>query len=160
MQSQEVDYKISFDFLLSSSTSSATVTAEDRHVLCLWSYQMMDSLFSKLSREIACIGMSYLDRFMTTTSERAKVALCSRYEYQLATVACLVLALKNLGGVKLDTDFVADVMCHNLYTNDELDAMEMEVLQALTWRLNGPSSHEFIIHRWLSEASPSHLLLR
>jgi hypothetical protein len=35
-------------------------------------------------------------------------------------------------------------MCHGLYTNDELDAMEMEILQALTWRLNGPSPHEFI----------------
>jgi len=145
MQAQEVDYKISFDYLLSSS-SDTPVTAEDRHVLCLWSYQLMDSLFSNLSRdrEIACIGMSYLDRFMATSSKQAKVALCSRYEYQLATVACLVLALKNRVGVKLDTDFVADVMCHGLYTNDELDAMEMEILQALTWRLNGPSPHEFI----------------
>ena len=138
MQAQEVDYKISFDYLLSSS-SDTPVTAEDRHVLCLWSYQMMDSVFSNLSRdrEIACIGMSYLDCFMATSSKQAKVALCSRYEYRLATLACLVLALKN-------GDFVADVMCHGLYTNDELDAMEMEILQALTWRLNGPSPHEFI----------------
>ena len=142
MQGQEVDYKISVDYLLSSS--SATVTAEDRHVLCLWSYQMIESLFSKLGREISCIGMSYLDRFMATSSERAQVALSSRYEYQLATVACLVLALKNRGGVKLDTTFVTDIMCQNMYTTNELDAMEMEVLQALTWRLNGPSPHEFI----------------
>jgi hypothetical protein len=105
---------------------------------------MIESLFSKLGREIACIGMSYLDRFMATSSARAQVALSSRYEYQLATVACLVLALKNRGGVKLDTTFVADVMCQNMYTTNELDAMEMEVLQALTWRLNGPSPHEFI----------------
>ena len=39
MQAQEVDYKISFDYLLSSS-SDTPVTAEDRHVL------MMDSVFS------------------------------------------------------------------------------------------------------------------
>jgi hypothetical protein len=144
MQGQEVDYKISVDNLLSSSSSSATVTAEDRHVLCLWSYQMIESLFSKLGREISCIGMSYLDRFMATSSVRAQVALSSRYEYQLAMVACLVLALKNRGGVKLGTTFVADVMCQNMYTSDKLDVMEMEVLQALSWRLNGPSPHEFI----------------
>jgi hypothetical protein len=144
MQGQEVDYKISVDYLLSSSSSSATITAEDRHVLCLWSYQMIESLFSKLSREISCIGISYLDRFMATSSERAQVALISRYEYQLAMVACMVIALKNRGGVKLDTTFVADVMCQNIYTTNELDAMEMEVLQALSWRLNGPSPHEFI----------------
>ena len=105
---------------------------------------MIESLFSKLGREISCIGMSYLDRFMATSSERAQVALSSRYEYQLAMVACMVIALKNRGGVKLGSDLVADVMCQNMYTSDELDVMEMEVLQALSWRLNGPSPHEFI----------------
>ena len=35
-------------------------------------------------------------------------------------------------------------MCHGLYTKDELDGMEMEILQALSWRLNGPSPHELI----------------
>ena len=56
----------------------------------------------------------------------------------------MVIALKNRGGVKLGTDFVAKVMCSDMYTSDELDVMEMEVLQALSWRLNGPSPHEFI----------------
>ena len=152
MQAQEVDYKISFDYLLSSS-SDTPVTAEDWHVLCLWSYQMMDSLFSNLSRdrEIACIGMSYLDCFMATSSKQAKVALCSRYEYRLATLACLVLALKN-------GDFVADVMCHGLYTNwwtwyhgdGDPTSIDMEAQWPKpTW-----------IHRVSSEASPSHLLIR
>jgi hypothetical protein len=56
----------------------------------------------------------------------------------------MVIALKNRGGVKLGSDFVAEVMCSGMYTSDELDVMEMEVLQALRWRLNGPSPHEFI----------------
>jgi hypothetical protein len=105
---------------------------------------MIESLFSKLGREITCIGMSYLDRFMATSSVRAQVALSSRYEYQLATVACMVITLKNRGGVKLGSDLVAEVMCRGMYTSDELDVMEMEVLQALSWRLNGPSPHELI----------------
>lgn len=55
------------------------------------------------------------------------------------------LTIKNCGGVSLGTVFVADVVYHGLYTNDELIIdIEMEVLQALTWRLNGPSPHEFI----------------
>ena len=77
-------------------------------------------------------------------STRAQVALSSTHEYQLATVVCTVIAIKNRGGITLGTNFVADVVCHGLYTNDELDVMEMEILQALTWRLNGPSPHEFI----------------
>ena len=89
--------------------------------------------------------MSYLDRFMATSSPRAKVALTTRHEYQLATVACTVIALKNRGGIKhLGSDFVAEVVCHGLYSKDELDDIEMEVLNALSWRLNGPTPHEFI----------------
>jgi hypothetical protein len=82
---------------------------------------------------------------MATSSPRAKAALTTRHEYQLATVACTVIAIKNRGGIKhLGSDFVSDIVCHGLYTSDELDGMEMEVLQALSWRLNGPSPHELI----------------
>ena len=59
-------------------------------------------------------------------------------------MACTVIAIKNRGGVKLGSDFVANEICHGLYTSDEIDVMEMEVMQALTWKLNGPSPHEFI----------------
>ena len=140
MQAQESYYRISADYL---SSSFATITADDRHALCSWSYEIIESL-SNINREVACIGMSYLDRFMATSSPRAKAALTTRHEYQLATVACLVLALKNRGGVKLGSDFVSEVVCHGLYTSDEIDVMEMEILQALSWKLNGPSPHEFI----------------
>jgi hypothetical protein len=62
MQAQESYYRISADYLSSSST---TITADDRHALCSWSYQIIESL-SNINREISCIGMSYLDRFMLT----------------------------------------------------------------------------------------------
>ena len=141
MQAQEPYYRIGADYL---SSSSATITAADRRALCSWSYEIIESL-SNINSEVACIGMSYLDRFMATSSPRAKVALTTRHEYQLATVACTVIAIKNRGGIKhLGSDFVAEVVCHGLYTKDELDVMEMEVLNALSWRLSGPSPHEFI----------------
>jgi len=141
MQAQEPYYRIGADYLLSSS---ATITAADRRALCSWSYEIIESL-SNINSEVACIGMSYLDRFMATSSPRAKVALTTRHEYQLATVACTVIAIKNRGGIKhLGSDFVAEVVCHGLYSKDELDDIEMEVLNALSWRLNGPTPHEFI----------------
>ena len=140
MQAQELHYQISADYL---SSSSATITAADRRSLCSWSYDIVGSL-SNINREVACIGISYLDRFMATSSPMAMAALTTRHEYQLATVACTVIAIKNRGGVKLGSDFVANEICHGLYTSDEIDVMEMEVMQALTWKLNGPSPHEFI----------------
>ena len=86
-QAQEPCYRIGADYL---SSTSATITAEDRRALCSWSYEIIESL-SNINSEIACIGISYLDRFMATSSEMAKVALSSRHQYQLATVACTVM---------------------------------------------------------------------
>jgi hypothetical protein len=88
--------------------------------------------------------MSYLDLFTSKSSHRAMSALLSRRDYQLAVVTCLVIALKCRAGIRAGSNFVADTMCQGLYKKDEIHAMEMEVLQALKWRLNGPSPHEFI----------------
>ena len=138
MQEQESQYRAR-DHL---SSPSATITSDDRRVLCSWSYCIVESC--SIDKSVACIAMSYLDRFMSTSSHRAMTALLSRQEYQLALVSCLVIALKCREGIRVGTDFVADTICLGLYEKDEIDAMEMEVLQALKWKLNGPSSHEFI----------------
>jgi hypothetical protein len=139
MREQETHYRINPDCL---SAPGATVTPDDRRVMCSWSYQIVDSC--SVDRSVAVIGMSYLDRFMCTSSPRAATALASRREYQLAVVSCLVIALKCRGGIKVGMGFVADAVCQGLYGADELEAMEMEVLRALTWRLSGPSPHDFV----------------
>ena len=139
MQEQETHYRVRGDYL---STSDATVTPEDRRTMCSWCYQIVDTCC--VDRAVACIGMSYLDRFMSTSSHRSTDALLSRTEYQLAAVSCLVIALKCRSGIEIGTSYVADTVCQGVYTEDELDAMEMEVLGALTWKLNGPSSHDFV----------------
>ena len=97
-----------------------------------------------IDRSAAVIGMSYLDRFMCTSSPGAKAALLSRTEYQLAAVACLAIALKCRSGIKVGTDFVSRDVCQGLYDADELEGMEVEILGALTWRLNGPSPHDLV----------------
>ena len=139
MQEQETHYRVRGNYL---SKSEATVTPEDRRTMCSWCYQIAD--LCSIDRGVACIGMSYLDRFMSTSSNRSMDALLSRTEYQLAAVSCLVIALKCRSGIELGTGFVAETVCQGVYTEDELDAMEMEVLGALTWKLNGPSSHDFV----------------
>ncbi len=139
MQEQETHYRVRGDYL---STSDATVTPEDRRTMCSWCYQIVDTCC--VDRAVACIGMSYLDRFMSSSSHRSMDALLSRTEYQLAAVSCLVIALKCRCGIEIWTSYVPDTVCQGVYTEDELDAMEMEVLGALTWKLNGPSSHDFV----------------
>ncbi|KAL7533554.1 hypothetical protein ACHAXR_005307 [Thalassiosira sp. AJA248-18] len=135
---------------------ATTVTPSDRRTMCTWSYDIVDAC--SIDREVACIAMSYFDRFMmlcttttTTTStnynsssRRAKAALASRREFQLAFIACLIIALKCRAGMHVDSDFVSTTICQNLYDPQEIIDMEKEILSALQWRLNGPSPHDFI----------------
>ena len=37
-----------------------------------------------------------------------------------------------------------DTICQGLYEKDEINACEIDILEALQWKLNGPSPHDFI----------------
>jgi len=130
----------------------AAVSSSDRQTMCSWSYDIVNAC--SIPREVACIAMSYFDRFMCTSSQRARTALASRREFQLAFITCLIIALKCRAGMQVDSDFVSDTICQKLYCEEEIIKMEKEILSALQWRLNGPSPHEFI--GGLVELLPSH----
>jgi len=159
---------------LAISPRSTIVTSTDRRSMCSWSYDIVDAC--SIDREIACIGMSYFDRFMCTaattntttttttscnitssspsSSSRAKNALTSRREFQLAFITCLIIALKCRAGMQVDSEFVSETICQKMYCEEEITQMEGDILKALGWRLNGPSPHEFIAA--LVELLPSH----
>jgi hypothetical protein len=142
MREQESHYTVRADYMSSSDATNAVISPQDRRDICSWSYKVTDAM--SIDRSAAVIGMSYLDRFMCTSSPGAKAALLSRTEYQLTAVACLVIALKCRSGIKAGTDFVSRGFCQGEYDADELERMEVEILGALTWRLNGPSPHDFV----------------
>jgi len=155
MQEQETTHYQITENYLAISPWSTIVTSTDRRTMCSWSYDIVDAC--SIDREIACIGMSYFDRFMCTatssscstsssssSSSRAKNALTSRREFQLAFIACLILALKCRAGMQVDSDFVSETICQKMYCEEEITKMEGDILKALGWRLNGPSPHEFI----------------
>ena len=150
-------YQISSDYL---TNPYATVTSSDRRTMATWSYDIVDAC--SIEREVACIAMTYFDRFIdtaTTTAplssattnsnsnnnkHRAKACLTSRREFQLAFITCLIIALKCRAGMQVDSDFVSSTICQGLYAEDEIIEMEHDILNGLKWRLNGPSGHEFV----------------
>lgn len=138
MQEQEETYQVTTDYLLPSWTK---VSPSDRRTMCSKSYNIVDAY--SIDREVSCIAMTYFDRFMATTSPSAKAALMSRREFQLAFIACLIIALKYRAGMQVDSD-VINTICQGMYNEKELIAMEKKILSALQWQLNGPSVHEFI----------------
>jgi hypothetical protein len=61
-----------------------------------------------------------------------------------ALQTCLLIALKGREGVHVSTTFVSEKMCNGMYDSDEFNPMELEILKALSWRLNGPIPQDFI----------------
>jgi hypothetical protein len=153
MQRQEsTSYKVSTDYLntpiheAASTAPSPTldnlVNPTDRETLCSWAYNIIDAC--ELERQIAVIAMTYLDRFMASKSHRAQFALLNRRQFQLAFITCLIISLKSRAGMKVESDFVSEVICQQMYQPSEIVDMEKEVLMALDWRLNGPCVHDFV----------------
>ena len=129
---------------------------EDRRIMASWSYDIVDAC--SIDRELACIGMSYFDRFIctpvgrstiiintTTTTSSCKNNGSRRRKFQLAFLTCLVIALKVRGGMQVDSPFVSETICQGMYSPQEIVQMESIILKALQWRLNGPSPQEFIV---------------
>ena len=140
MQQQEKAYRCT-DYM---SRSNAAVHPEDRQALCDWGYQIIAAC-NGVSRSTAVAAFSIFDRFLSSSSPAATQALADIQYSQLAFVTCLVIALKVQSGFKVvETDFVSETVCRNMYCPEELNETEMRVLKALQWKLNGPTSHDFI----------------
>jgi hypothetical protein len=97
-----------------------------------------------ISKSTVANAISYFDRFLGTSEPAAKRALTDLSKLQLVFIACLVIALKVHTGMNVETDFVSNVVCENMYNATEINEIENQVLQALGLKLNGPTPHEFI----------------
>jgi hypothetical protein len=129
-----------FDYM---SMPTSILRPPDREALCNWGYQTIAAC-KGVSRSTAAKAISFFDRFLGTSAPEAQEALSDLGDSQLAFVACLVIALKVHSGFNVEIDFVSNVVCGKMYDANEIIAMELHVLQALGWKLNGPTPHDFI----------------
>ena len=137
MREQEQNAYKSSDYL---NSEKVTVSSSDRNALCNWAFAVCNNV----QRSTAAVAFSYFDRFMGKSSIAAKQALTDIHDFQLAFVSCLVIALKVHSGFNVESDFVSNVVCSNMYDKEEIIEMEMHILQALEWRMSGPTPHDFI----------------
>jgi hypothetical protein len=143
MRIQEETTYLVRDYLAESAGirkhASKPVDADCRVKMCEWCYQVVD--FCKFRRETVAIGMSYLDRYLCTPKGRE--ALCNRKEYQLAAMTALYIAIKIHEPLEMETSLLAD-LSRGCYTEMEFVGMEETMLQALRWRVNGPTPLGFV----------------
>jgi hypothetical protein len=123
------------------STASQIVDEESRIKMCEWCYQVVD--FCKFRRETVGIGMSYLDRYISTPQGR--LALTDRKFYQLAAMTSLYMAIKIHEPLEMETSLLAD-LSRGVYTDLQIAEMERKILDGLEWRLAGPTPLTFIQH--------------
>jgi hypothetical protein len=119
------------------------IDRESRVKMCEWCYQVTD--FCKFRRDTVAISMAYLDRFLSKTTPSAKRALDSKKHYQLAAMVCLYIALKLHEPLAMDTALLSSIS-QGCYSESDIEMMEQDILTALGWRLNGPTTHDFVSH--------------
>jgi hypothetical protein len=115
------------------------IDAAARFKIAKWCFKIMD--ICHYNRETAAIAMSCLDRFVCTPDGHQ--VLLDRRQFQLAALTSVYTAVKIHEQQALAPDLVAK-FSHGSHTEKNIEAMELRMLQALQWRVNPPTSMEFI----------------
>ncbi len=143
MKKQESTIYAVGDYLHSiTPMTPASVDANCRCKMIQWCYTLVDAL--QLNRSNILIAMNYLDRFLSTGSPRAILALADRREYQLACMTALYIAIKISEPKIMDVKQLS-ALSRGRYEPKDFVAMESQMLCDLQWRVNGPTSIHFLV---------------
>lgn len=143
MLRQEEHY-VCHDYLGDDQAAAAPQHAVDescRSKMCEWIFHVIDS--TGMKRETAGVAMSFLDRFLCSSSERAARARMDRKEYQLAAMTCMYIAVKIGEPKEIDAASMSR-LSRGLHSSHEITACECDILIALRWRVNGPTPLQFV----------------
>ncbi|KAL7570883.1 hypothetical protein ACA910_018945 [Epithemia clementina (nom. ined.)] len=125
-----------------SEVACDPIDVDCRTKMAAWCYQVVD--FCKFHRETVAIAMNLLDRFVACSqSADAKAARSDRKVYQLAAMTALYTAVKIHEPEAMDPKLVS-TLSRGTYTPAQVEAMERQLLTALTWRVNPPTAMAFV----------------
>lgn len=125
--------------LPSKGKSGAPVDAAARNQIAQWCINIMEAV--GYEREYAAITMSFLDRFVATSEGRS--VLLDRAQYQLAALTAIYTSVKIHCPSALSPELVAK-LSQGQFSRQDLLAMERRMLAALKWRVNPPTTMDFI----------------
>lgn len=111
---------------------NSLVDASCRIALVDWCFTLVDSL--GLSRETVGIGMSILDRYVSSGKGKSAEALQKKHQFQLAVITSFYMAVKLHEPVKLGIRNVVKI-CQGFYEERAIIELERDILHSLEWRL-------------------------
>ncbi|KAL3801645.1 hypothetical protein HJC23_013150 [Cyclotella cryptica] len=120
---------------------SSVVDESCRTAMVNWLFQISDAL--SLNRETVGIAMSFLDRFLSSSTARSAKALDDRHQFQLAAITAYFIAVKIYEPVQLGVDMLVK-LCRGFYEQSAILAMEKDILYSLEWRVSSPTALDFM----------------
>jgi hypothetical protein len=119
----------------SSQPASFQINELWREKICEWCYQNVNVDHFDVKREVVNVAMNNLDRYLATCT-------VNRRMFQLAAMTALYLAMKLYEPEKLQISSLVE-LGRGYFHTDHIEAMEVAMLQALTWRVHPPTPYAF-----------------
>lgn len=132
----------------SSSSAAACIAVNSgcRAKMIDWTYSIVD--YCGFDRETVITAASLIDRFFSQQATLPKEVLNDRRQYQLYCMTALHVAIKLRERMNLDCDLLSRIS-RGTYTAYEFLEAECHLMSQLDWRLNAPTSMEFV-HEFIS----------
>ena len=143
MSMQEENAYLIDDYFLDvpaqSSNGLLAVDADAREQIAVWFLRIVQAI--DCSVHIAEISLSCLDRFVST--ENGRIILLDRSQYQLAALTALYSSVKTHNESALTLDIVVK-LARDEFNKSDIEAMERRMLDAIRWRVNPPTTSDFL----------------
>lgn len=139
MRSQEEKTPMCQNYLNSLVDSSCRKSMVD------WCFIVVDSF--DLSRETVWIGMSLLDRYLSSGKGRSVETKKSKQKFQLAAITAFFMAVKIHEPVQLGIEMLVK-LCRGYYKESNIFATEKDILDSLEWRvcISATTPMEYVRH--------------
>jgi len=149
IQIEKTTYML-YNYIQFLEPKDAALLESRRVEICSWMYRFVDSY--DLCRDVVYRAMSYFDRFLMTLLARRDEEVPNNPSrviessfLQLASMTALNLAIKLYSPLKWNTSNM--IKCsRGKFTLAHIISMERQMLHVLVWRVNPPTSTEFIMY--------------
>ncbi|CAB9507270.1 diatom-specific cyclin [Seminavis robusta] len=114
-------------------------SAENMEKMTMWMFSFQE--FANYHEEVVEIAHSILYRFLLTPA--GAESMQSATEFQKASIAAFWISTKTYEFVQLPRE-VWEAITRNTYTTPEIESMESNILSAVGWLVNPPTSYAFV----------------
>lgn len=125
-----------------ASSGQKIVLQQWRLVMAEWIFVLVD--YFEYPREAAVVSMNYLDRCMSALMSSGS-SPPSKQEFQRICATCAYVGLKVTCSPRACLSAAQiSLLCRGLFTEEQIIASELDILERLQWRLHPPIGHTFL----------------